>query len=146
MQPADVVAQEAAVIELGAQHAGLIVSRHRVCVDAQALAQVLGLARQPVIVGRRRRAGKTARELKVARNLLARDEGGKIFARGLGFVRERERPGLAEFAPQLLVARPQVAAGNATVAGRGPFAGALTIENLHRASGPRQRGPALRPV
>jgi hypothetical protein len=99
---------------------------------------VIGFARQLFIRGGLGGPGKAIHEPEVAIDVLARDELGKLFARILGFGEQRLGPGLAELAPHLVVARPQIAAGNAAVAGRGLFAGALAVEDLDRPPGARQ--------
>jgi hypothetical protein len=101
--------------------------------------QQVGLAREAVIVSRRRRAGEAPDQLEIAIDLFLGEEAVEILARELGLGQDRGRAGLPEAFGHLGKAQPEIAAGDAAIARRGALARLLPVEHLHRASGPRQR-------
>ncbi len=120
-------------------------SGNRVGLDLELFRQQVGFPGERLVVPLRGSAAEPAGEREVAVDLLAGNEVDKVLARLFGFDLDGRGALLAELAHHVLKARPQIAAGDATVAGRGAFAGAHLVEHLHRPAGPRQRDGRRQP-
>src|ERR1700730_9914040 len=126
------------MVIIGADQLALAATLDRIGLDAQRLVQQVGLAREAVVIIRRRRTGKAPDQLEIPIDLLLRAESAEVLARELGLSQYRDRAGFSEAFRHLGEARPEIAAGDAAIARRGALARLLPIEDLDRASGARQ--------
>src|SRR5216684_3368583 len=127
------------MVIVGADQLTLAATLDRMGFDAERLVQQVGLAREAVVVTRRRRAGKAPDQLEIAIDLLLGEEAVEVLARELGLSQDRDRAGFPEAFRHLGEAEPEIAAGDAAIARRGALARLLPIEDLDRTSVPRQR-------
>src|SRR6266852_8794425 len=126
------------MVIVGADQPALPATLDRIGFDTERLVQQVGLAREAVIVTRRRRAGKAPDQLEIAIDLLLGEEAVEVLARELGLGQDRGRAGFAETFRHHGEAEPEIAAGDAAIARRGALARLLPVEDLDRASGARQ--------
>src|SRR6266436_6655099 len=127
------------MVIVGADQPALPATLNRIGFDTERLVQQVGLAREAVVVTRRRRAGKAPDQLEIAIDLLLGEEAVEVLARELGLGQDRGRASFPEAFRHLGEAKPEIAAGDAAIARRSALARLLPVEDLDRAPGPRQR-------